>query len=79
MIESAFTKQSHALMPTFASPGSDLNAYISSVHQFPLLSAERELELASRLQKDQDLEAARELKEDLVTNFPFIPFRSFSE
>ncbi len=61
MIENAFTKQSHALMPTFASPGSDLNAYISSVHQFPLLSAERELELASRLQKDQDLEAAREL------------------
>ena len=38
-----------------------MNAYISSVHQFPLLSLEREKELASRLQKNQDLEAAREL------------------
>tara|TARA_A100001011_G_scaffold390593_1_gene474367 strand:+ start:709 stop:1563 length:855 start_codon:yes stop_codon:yes gene_type:complete len=49
------------LTTAFESPGSDISAYISSVHQFPLLSAERELELANRLQKEQDLEAAREL------------------
>ena len=61
MSENAFNNNSNALIPAFACPGSDLNAYISSVHQFPLLSLEREKELASRLQKNQDLEAAREL------------------
>jgi RNA polymerase sigma-32 factor len=61
MSESAFINNSNALTSTFGSPGSDLNAYISSVHQFPLLSVEREIELGTRLQKDQDLEAAREL------------------
>ncbi|OUV30150.1 MAG: hypothetical protein CBC60_03685 [Betaproteobacteria bacterium TMED100] len=61
MSENAFKNNSNALIPAFACPGSDLNAYISSVHQFPLLSLEREKELASRLQKNQDLEAAREL------------------
>ena len=61
MSENAFNNNSNALTPAFACPGSDLNAYISSVHQFPLLSLEREKELASRLQKNQDLEAAREL------------------
>ena len=45
----------------FEAPGSDINAYISSVHQFPLLSEEKELELANRLQKNKDLDAAREL------------------
>ena len=61
MSENAFNNNSNALISAFACPGSDLNAYISSVHQFPLLSLEREKELASRLQKNQDLEAAREL------------------
>lgn len=61
MIESAFVNNSNAITTAFVSPGSDINAYISSVHQFPLLSAERELELAHRLQKNQDLDAAREL------------------
>ena len=61
MSENAFKNNSNALISAFACPGSDLNAYISSVHQFPLLSLEREKELASRLQKNQDLEAAREL------------------
>ena len=61
MIDSVLTDKSNALTSAFSSPGSDLNAYISSVHQFPLLSAEREMELASRLHKNQDLEAAREL------------------
>ena len=61
MSENAFKNNSNALIPAFACPGSDLNAYISSVHQFPLLSLEREKELASRLQKNQDLDAARQL------------------
>jgi RNA polymerase sigma-32 factor len=61
MTEGAFINNPNALTTSFVPPGSDLNAYISSVHQFPLLSAERELELATRLQKDQDLDAAREL------------------
>ncbi len=61
MNENTFNENTNALAKTFACPGSDLNAYISSVHQFPLLSAQRELELANRLQNEQDLEAAREL------------------
>tara|TARA_E500000331_G_scaffold15522_1_gene13567 strand:- start:3499 stop:4383 length:885 start_codon:yes stop_codon:yes gene_type:complete len=61
MVDCAFTDNSNALIKAFVSPGSDLGAYISSVHQFPILSAEKELELAMRLQKNQDLEAAREL------------------
>ncbi len=38
-----------------------LDAYITRVHQIPLLSAEKEQELASRLSECGDVEAAREL------------------
>jgi RNA polymerase sigma-32 factor len=46
--------------PTPASLGS-LDHYIQAVNRFPLLSAEQEIELGRRLQRDNDLGAAREL------------------
>ena len=46
--------------PTPASLGS-LDHYIHAVNRFPLLSAEQETELGRRLQRDNDLEAARSL------------------
>ncbi len=46
--------------PTPASLGS-LDHYIQAVGRFPLLSAEQEVELGRRLQRDNDLEAARSL------------------
>src|SRR5512140_801202 len=46
--------------PTPASLGS-LDSYIQSVNRFPLLTAEQEVELGRRLQRDNDLGAAREL------------------
>ena len=46
--------------PTPASLGS-LDHYIQAVNRFPLLSAEQEVELGRRLQRDNDLEAARSL------------------
>ncbi|WP_288109321.1 RNA polymerase sigma factor RpoH [Limnobacter sp.] len=42
-------------------PLGNLDAYISATHQIPMLSAEEEQDLAERLQKDNDLEAARRL------------------
>ena len=42
-------------------PGSDLNAYISAVSSIPVLSVEREQELANDLFYNENLEAAREL------------------
>ena len=42
-------------------PGPDLNAYIQTVSALPVLTAEREKELAERFYHDEDLEAAREL------------------
>jgi len=39
----------------------NLDAYISYVNRLPMLTAEREAELARRLRQDSDLEAAREL------------------
>jgi RNA polymerase sigma-32 factor len=39
----------------------NLDAYISSVNRLPMLTAEREAELARRLRQDADLDAAREL------------------
>jgi RNA polymerase sigma-32 factor len=47
-------------LPVPASAGS-LEAYIQSVNRIPLLSAERERELALRFRGGNDLEAAREL------------------
>ena len=46
--------------PTPASLGS-LDHYIQAVNRFPLLSAEQEVELGRRLQRDDDLDAARQL------------------
>ncbi len=46
--------------PTPASLGS-LDHYIQAVNRFPLLTAEQEVELGRRLQRDNDLEAAGQL------------------
>src|SRR5713101_7860055 len=46
--------------PTPASLGS-LDHYIQAVNRFPLLSQAQEVELGRRLQRDGDLEAARQL------------------
>jgi RNA polymerase sigma-32 factor len=50
-----------ALSSVLPSPVASLDSYIQSVNRFPILSAERELELAWRFKRDNDLEAAREL------------------
>jgi RNA polymerase sigma-32 factor len=39
----------------------NLESYIQSVNRFPILTEEREMELARRLRRDDDIEAAREL------------------
>ncbi len=39
----------------------NIESYIQSVNRFPILTEEREVELARRLHRDNDLEAAREL------------------
>ncbi|HEX9302804.1 MAG TPA: sigma-70 factor domain-containing protein, partial [Casimicrobiaceae bacterium] len=46
--------------PTPASLGS-LDHYIQAVNRFPLLTAEQEVEFGRRLQRDNDLDAARQL------------------
>ena len=43
------------------SPGGDINRYIHTVNSLPILSAEKERELASRFYEGEDLDAAREL------------------
>jgi len=51
----------HSLaLPTPLSAAS-LDRYIQSVNQFPLLTAEEEIDLATRLHRDNDLTAARQL------------------
>lgn len=47
----------------FPQPGAmgSIEAYISAINHFPLLSAEQELDLATRLRRDNDVEAARQL------------------
>ncbi|WP_216934311.1 MULTISPECIES: RNA polymerase sigma factor RpoH [unclassified Acinetobacter] len=50
------------LMPlSLSAPGVNLGAYISTVNQIPILTAEQEKELAERYYHDQDLEAAKML------------------
>ena len=51
----------HALATLNLSPGGNLDAYVRAVQQFPLLTPEREEELAMRFRTLNDLEAAREL------------------
>jgi RNA polymerase sigma-32 factor len=57
------TAQSNALALAVANPGAlgTIDAYISTVNRLPVLSAERESDLARRLRDHDDLEAAREL------------------
>lgn len=43
------------------SPGGDLNAYIQGVYSIPVLTVEEEQELAIAFEKDEDLDAARQL------------------
>ena len=51
---------SNQLMPlSLSATGSNLGAYISTVNQIPILTAEQEKELAERYFYDQDLEAAK--------------------
>lgn len=47
-------------MPSIA-PGRDLDAYLRTISQFPILKPEEEKVLAERFYADQDLDAAREL------------------
>ena len=50
------------IQPTnLLSPGGNLEAYIQAVNSVPMLSAEQEAELATRLFEKDDLEAARQL------------------
>ena len=53
---------SKQLMPlSLSAPGLNLGAYISTVNQIPILTAEQEKELADRYYYDQDLDAAKML------------------
>lgn len=55
----------NALVTTSANslpvPGEQLSSYLAAVNRFPMLTAEREHELAVRLREHGDLEAAREM------------------
>jgi RNA polymerase sigma-32 factor len=46
---------------TSMAPGADLDAYLRTISQFPILTPEEERSLAHRLHDDGDLSAAREL------------------
>lgn len=53
---------SKQLMPlSLSAPGVNLGAYISTVNQIPILTAEQEKELADRYYYEQDLDAAKML------------------
>lgn len=56
---------SNALVTTSATalpvPGEQLDSYLAAVNRIPMLTAERERELAIRLRDNGDLEAAREM------------------
>ena len=54
------TDSSNQLMPlSLSAPGVNLGAYISTVNQIPILTAEKEKQLAERYYYDQDLDAAK--------------------
>lgn len=66
----AVSNSSRALVPAMAAgwgkfdlpvPVGNLDAYIAAVNRLPLLTAEQEIELATRLRDQGDLSAAREL------------------
>jgi RNA polymerase sigma-32 factor len=52
---------SHTLSLPLALPSGSLDSYIHGVQRIPMVSAEREAELARRFRRDNDLDAAREL------------------
>lgn len=52
---------SNALVMSNLVPGANLQQYINAVNSFPVLTVERERELARRLYEQDDLDAAREL------------------
>jgi len=61
---------SNQLMPlSLSAPGVNLGAYISTVNQIPILTAEQEKELADRYFYDQDLDAAKML---VMSHFRFV-------
>jgi RNA polymerase sigma-32 factor len=51
----------HPLATLSLSPGGNLDAYVRAVQQFPMLSPEREEELALRFRTLNDIDSAREL------------------
>ena len=56
------TDSSNQLMPlSLSAPGVNLGAYMSTVNQIPILTAEQEKELADRYFYNQDLDAAKML------------------
>ncbi len=59
------------------SPGRDLETYIQTVNAFPVLSSEKERELAERFYYDNDIDAAREL---VLSHLRFVIYlaRSYS-
>ena len=54
---------------TASLPTGSMDAYISAAYQIPMLSAEEERELAERLRRNNDLEAARSL---VVSHLRFV-------
>lgn len=60
-----------------SSPGGNLEAYVRAVNSVPMLTAEREKELAESLQNDGDVDAARQL---VLAHLRFVVYvaRSFS-
>jgi RNA polymerase sigma-32 factor len=56
------THNSQSNLPSISLPPlGNIDAYISAVNRIPLLTPEREIELGTRLQKDGDVTAAREM------------------
>ena len=60
-IEEPSVTTSNALVMSNLVPGANIQQYINAVNAFPVLSVERERELARRLFEHDDLDAAREL------------------
>jgi RNA polymerase sigma-32 factor len=58
----SITQNSQSNLPSISLPPlGNIDAYISAVNRIPLLTPERETELGTRLQKDGDVTAAREM------------------
>ena len=60
-VEKPKLSTSNALVMSNLVPGANLQQYINAVNAFPVLTVERERELARRLYEHDDLDAAREL------------------